>query len=363
MGQMGDMGPTTVNTIQFDEALLGKWEQRRSEFGAQVEIESEDQDIERETMRKEFDEIVNGQQGLSEWTDQIFDLRCTRYIPDYINTVSVSKTYVSTCANLTSGVIPPWCPPNAMVAFGSYDGYAQGLSIPLSNTPTGNISNTFIVRAYLSGVENKLPYAVGVTIGELKTPSEEEQRKLRQGKQPRFEAMAHTDVSDPAGKRVHGVIPPGKTEFVELYRSHEEINHKWGGRYPNVTAATVVNDKVSYGDDCIAVPVLGPVAEHIIEMGAESGYDLPEPVNEHEKWKGKLIVTNRTFNEAVKSVKEILQRSLPIQDLSKFCMEFDAYNKFGCAQQDIKALTERGVGPMCSVHFTLVVELVFREQL
>ena len=169
------------------------------------------------------------------------------------------------------------------------------------------------------------------------------------------------DVTDPRGVRVHGVIPSGRKERIELYRSHEEINHKWGGRYPNVTADTVMMGKQAYGNDRTAVPVLSPVAEHIIEMGGEAGFDLPEPPSEHEGFKDSLIVSNRTYAEAVKSVRGILQRSLPIQDMERFCMQFHAYDKTGSAKSDVAALGEQS-HPMRGVSFMLVVELVFREQ-
>ena len=261
--------------------------------------------------------LVTNKVKLATYSRNILDLPKSPYIPWHFRNAHSSNTYV--CTPVKSFERP------FLHAFTNY-------TLLFGNTLDGdqkskkeNLRNTYPVRVELKNLVNDtlLPFAIRLSTERTVVKSDGSSVKMSV---PFGNATYYLPTC--AGMQVaHGIIHPGEhSDTTVLYNSSDQIGHRWGYKYKNITGdreSLVGNDNVlpkPLGKKSI-VRIASPVGEHILACGKMRAWPAPElpTTDEHE---GYIVVHTWVADAAVLEVMDIFSRDLPIVDMSTVRLEF-----------------------------------------
>jgi hypothetical protein len=264
------------------------------------------------------------------------------YCPLYCNRITHSRLhYDATISSDKSTIVKV----NSAFLQSGTD-YAQGDCPVFTDSPRGNLKNTFLLSVTLKRVTNTADYPIAVMIGSC---------------QKKFEAFSGNSVKILRPEKsktlqyVHEVIPPkaSGTDLV-LYTSDYEINNPFAMDYPWLTSEKeVIRQNILSVSKSDYVPFNSPVAKWIFQHAAKYDWVLPQETQRLANEKDHYLVMPKTMVDiAVSNISQTMKR-LEIRDLTHFALELMPLT-------DSTKTAEKG--KEVNVSMSLQVKHVFRER-
>lgn len=219
---------------------------------------------------------------------------------------------------------------NPILAFGHRSNYAQGLYVPYSSTPTGNVENVYVGKLSLMNVNSNLPYAIGVVC------MERHPDKVSEGT-AYPDANCYENTTAASGQQLfHGIIPPFAKDYsVTLYKNSTGITHTWGAKYPDLRATKKsIYKGCSAALNVVYVPITSVIAEYIFANAHLEGWELPVR-GTHTHDSQALACSIPQVTKAVKMIRNIIEQNIPVFNMANFYLKFVPITKPEHAKLDV----------------------------
>ncbi len=195
---------------------------------------------------------------------------------------------------------------NGMTVFGSTHSYAQGINIPISEEPIGELTNAFLLEVKISDVVNEHPFWIGVTLTHEETGTKNEKKPLGNA----------THYSPIKNENYHFLIPPksNNNRPQSIYWSSYTINNENAKQYTWMTSdKKILEREVEPFDRHLSIPVIHPVAKRYFEICHL--FQNWEPLQLHPTRQERFVIDRARFNYIAEELSKEIQNSVPIVDL------------------------------------------------
>lgn len=233
------------------------------------------------------------------------------YCPLYCNRIAHSRLHY----DATISTDKPTVVKLPSIFLQSFTDYAQGDAPIVTDTPRGNLKNTFLLSVRMKRVVSTADFPIAVRIGSCEKKFDDFTGKAVKVLRP--EKTKHHLT------HMHEVIPP-KSSGVELtlYTSDYEINNTFAMEYPWLTAdKDVIRKGILTIGKSEYVPFHSPVAKWVYQNGAKYDWVLPDKTEKLAHMDDYFIVMQKIWVDvAVSHIAETMKR-LEIRDLTHFALE------------------------------------------
>lgn len=263
----------------------------------------------------------------------------TVFVPTHCNNVCRNSFLLEASCVANRGRFPgffEWTPgkgtsagTDALNIFGHTRNYCQGLNVPLSVVPRGNLKNVLVCALSLHLPTNELPFPVGVCVGQMVD------RDVGQGKILKdFEPCSNMRVAW-KDKRFHSIIP-GKLSSspikIPLFRNTANVNHELVVTHPWAHRNNLRDD--------ITGPIAGkyfankthPIMDVIARYHAyRPEWRFPTESNDRP---GTYLIGMTTYRQAIRETERIFAEHLPVMDVERMVIRFFPLTDTLQAQRD-----------------------------